>query len=134
VSNIPNLASVLIGWGYSWKAVFDDDPKSGRKAYNLLKKNFYEDDDNLAHEHILKIKDCEGIEDIFSPNDFHEFVLDAELPSGTVINNSALADNRKEVLARLFLEKVENSSIEIDKTTTRKVQQIFEWLSEKFKI
>src|SRR3989344_853088 len=63
VSNIPNLVSVLIGWGCNYKAIFDDDPGSGRKAYNLLKNEFYEKDDNVAHEHVLKIKDCNGIED-----------------------------------------------------------------------
>lgn len=134
VNNIPNLASVLIGWGFDYKAVFDDDPKSGRKAYNLLKKEFYEDDDLLAHEHIFKVKDCEGIEDIFSPKDFHKLVLKIKLSLGKVSKNSELSKGKKELLARLFLERTENNEIKIDGITKRKAQEIFDWLYEKFEI
>ena len=41
VDNVKHLVSVVIGWGCNYKAVFDDDPSQGRKAYNQLKKQFY---------------------------------------------------------------------------------------------
>ena len=140
VNNVPNLVSLLIGWGLNYKAVLDDDAGSGRKAYNLLKKEFYENDDTMAHEHILKVRGCNGIEDIFSPSDFHALVLNTALPTtGTVDVNSVLASGKKETLARLFLEKVDASiavgaPVTLDATTTAKVEEVFSWLASKFSV
>lgn len=134
VSNVPNLVSVLIGWGINYKAVFDDDASSGRKAYNLLKKEFYENSDEQAHEHIMKISDCNGIEDVFSSRDFYKYVLNLPLPEeGAIQKNSVLASGKKELLARLFLEK-EESEINLDSETKAKVEEIFVWLYQKFGI
>ena len=134
VTNVPNLVSVLIGWGCNYKAVFDDDKSTGRLVYNNLKKEFYENDDDLAHEHILKIKDCNGIEDVFSQADFHKLVLNQPKPPKKSDINSVLAKEKKELLARLFLEKAEIGEIALSDTTTKKVEEIFSWLYEKFKI
>src|SRR3989344_1795647 len=135
VNNVPNLVSVLLGWGFNCKAVFDDDAKSGRAAYNLLKKEFYEDNNDLAHQHIHKIKDCNGIEDIFGPKDFYKFVLNETFPKGGAKGkNSRLAENRKELLARLFLERVENNGVELSQTSINKIDEVFKWLYEKFNI
>jgi len=142
VNNVPNLASVLIGWVCNYKAVFDDDPKSGRTAYNLLKKKFYEDDDDFAHKHILKIKDCNGIEDIFSRKDFFNYVLHKKLPRTKVVKkNSELTGGKKELLARLFLEEVESASVKAENTSViltkdseKKINQVFDWIYEQFNI
>jgi len=135
VNNVPNLVSVLIGWGCNYKAVFDDDAKSGRAAYNLLKKEFYGNNDDLAHQHILKIKDCDGIEDILGPKDFYKFVLDKPFPKGGAKEkNSKLADGKKELLARLFLERVENSKVSLSQISVNKINEVFKWLYEKFDI
>lgn len=135
VNNIPNLVSVLIGWGCNYKAVFDDDSGSGRKAYNLLKKHFYEGDDDLAHEHILKIKGCNGIEDVFGVRDFYKFVLNESFPqNGSKAENSKLAKGRKELLARLFLERVERDEVELTQVSEKKIEKIFDWIYEKFNI
>jgi len=135
VNNVPNLVSVLMGWVLNYKAVFDDDPRSGRTAYNLLKKEFYENDDELAHQHILKISDCDGIEDIFGPRDFYKFVLEKPFPKdGSKEKNSKLAGERKELLARLFLERVENNEVNLTQTSTEKIEEVFKWIYEKFNI
>lgn len=135
VNNVPNLVSVLIGWGCNYKAVFDDDAKSGRAAYNLLKKEFYENDDNLAHQHIHKIKDCDGIEDILGPKDFYKFVLSETFPkAGSKEKNSKLAGDKKELLARLFLERIENNEVKLSQTSINKIEEVFKWLYEKFNI
>ena len=124
-----------MGWVLNYKAVFDDDPRSGRTAYNLLKKEFYENDDELAHQHILKISDCDGIEDIFGPRDFYKFVLEKPFPKdGSKEKNSKLAGERKELLARLFLERVENNEVNLTQTSTEKVEEVFKWIYEKFNI
>ncbi len=62
--NVKHVVSILIGWGCNYKAVFDDDKSQGRAAYNQLKKQFYENNDDLAHEHILKINNAMGIEEV----------------------------------------------------------------------
>lgn len=134
VSNVPNIVSLLVGWGINYKAVLDDDAGSGRKAYNLLKKEFYENDDIKAHEHILKIRGCNGIEDVFSPNDFYDLVLGETIPTGTLPQNSVSVAGRKEMLARLFLEKVDGGGVVLDATTQAKVEEVFNWLEQKFGI
>jgi len=134
VTNVPNLVSVLIGWGCNYKAVFDDDQGSGRTAYRLLRDNFYEGKDDLAHEHILKIKDCNGIEDVFTKTDFYKYVLSQAVPSGPKDRNSEVAEGRKEALARLFLERVETDEIRLGAMTIKKISEIFDWLYEKFGI
>lgn len=135
VSNVHNLVSVLIGWGCSYKAVFDDDAQSGRKAYNLLRDRFYEGDNDLAHENILKIKDCNGIEDIFDSKDFYAFVLDEAVPKGGPKDlNSKLAEGKKELLARLFLEKVKEGKVTLNAKSTKNIEGLFTWIYQKFGI
>ncbi len=137
VNNVPNLVSVLIGWGCNYKAVFDDDAKSGRAAYKLLRDEFYEKNDDYAHEHIIKISGCNGIEDVFSKTDFYKHVLNKSLPRGkTTKSNSQSTDGKKELLARLFLEKADadSGSMSFTKDTEKKVNEIFDWLYEKFVI
>lgn len=135
VTNVPNLVSILIGWGCNYKAVFDDDPKSGRATYTKLKNEFYEKSDELAHEHILKLRDCNGIEDLFGKKDFFKYVLNKPYPKTKVTqNNSALIGGKKELLARLFLEKVDAGEVVLSKESEKKINEVFSWLYQKFKI
>ena len=135
VNNVPNLVSVLIGWGCNYKAVFDNDPKAGRTAFNLLKSKFYEGDETLAKEHILQIPNCDGMEDIFSRKDFFEHVLNTPLPKTKVQEvNSKLTDGKKELLARLFLDKVESGTVTLSKESEKRITEVFDWLYSKFKI
>lgn len=130
VNNVPNLMSILLGWGYDPIAVFDDDGGSGRKAYNLLKTRFYEGSDDLTHQHVLKINDCIGIEDVFSQNDFAQYVLNENVTGNK--RNSELAKDKKEILARLFLEKVENGkSIDLDAGSLSRINEVFDWIKSK---
>ena len=134
VNNVPSLASVLIGWGFNFKAVLDQDPRSGRKAYSLLKKEFYENKDALAHKHIFKLPGCNGVEDLLTPQDFYQFVLARPIPAIIPNINSKLASGRKEALARIFMEKVENSQVTLSSASKRKIEEVFVWLYSKFGI
>lgn len=135
VTNVPNLVSILIGWGCNYKAVFDDDVKSGRATYNKLKNEFYEKSDDLAHEHILKLRECNGIEDLFGKKDFYKYVLTKPYPKTKVAqNNSASVGGKKELLARLFLEKAEAGNVTLSKETEKRVNEVFAWLYKKFNI
>ena len=137
VDNVKHLVSVLIGWGCYFKSVFDDDKDQGRKAYNALKKQFYENDDNFAHENILKIKDCSGIEDIFTEEDFEHFVMNrARTQKEKKKRNSEIAKvSGKEMHARLFLEKIERGEkFTLNKNTIDKIEEVFVWIYTKFNI
>ena len=136
-NNVKHLVSVLIGWGCSYKAVFDDDKNQGRKAYNFLKKIFFEDDDDLAHEYIYKLKDKHGIEDLFLKTDFENYVLPRKkTEKEKEKDNSEIAKGfGKEMLARKFLERVENNEeIDFKDGTKKNIELVFTWLYEKFGI
>lgn len=74
VNKIPQFANMFLGWGLEYIVVVDDD-KSGRGVYNSLKREIFADDAELAMNNMYKIKNCEGIEDIFSEADFKKYVL-----------------------------------------------------------
>lgn len=134
-NNVPNVATILLGWGLSFAAVLDDDGDSGRKAYNLLKKEFYESNDEIAHKQILKLVGRSGVEDIFSSNDFYAYVLEKERPTtGDVPKNSQLASGKKELLARLFLDKISSGTVELDAETKANANEIFDWLDEQHEL
>lgn len=130
--NVPTLVSVLLGWGHNYKAIFDDDQKSGRKAYALLRDRFYEKQDDLAHKHIYKITGCHGVEDIFTNEDFVKYVLTSQAKTNNDLKNSELAGDKKELCARLFLEKVNGGQVKLSKKTIEQVEKVFTWLSEAF--
>lgn len=137
VNNVPNVVSVLIGWRCQYAAVFDDDPGSGRTAYRLLKSKFYEDSDAEAQKYIKKIKGCNGIEDMLSKKDFRKLVLEEETPITRGIKNSEVAEGKKELLARLFLDKVDKGEIAVamlSKKTKKSFEDIFDWIYKVFKI
>lgn len=137
VDNVKHLVSVMIGWGCNYKAVFDDDPSQGRKAYNQLKKQFYEDDDNQAHNHILKIADCYGIEDTFGQTDFENIIIERKRTKAEkkMKNSEVVKESGKEMYARMFLEKAENGDkITLSKATSDKIERVFKWIYEKFGI
>lgn len=138
VDNVKSLVGILIGWGMNYKAVFDDDANQGRKVYNEMKKYFFEQSDELAHKHILKLKGMNGIEDIFSKNDFRKFVYKNTVQKKEEnLANSALAKlASKELLGRNFLELIRSnpSGVDLDEETKKNVDAVFTWLKQKFGI
>ncbi|MBX7186889.1 MAG: AAA family ATPase [Vicinamibacteria bacterium] len=132
VNNVPSLVSVLLGWGLDFRAILDDDQQSGRKAYQLLKKHFFEDDDQIAQQRIYRLQGCTGIEDVFSREDFSELVLGAKpTKRGQAPPNSELAKGRKELLARTFLEKVRKGEVSrLSDDSMAKIEPVFVWLKK----
>lgn len=90
VTNIEQLALLLTGWGIKFGVVFDDD-SAGRKAFNSIKKNLYLDNDIEARKNIYRIKDSDGIEDLFSQNDFYKVLLKYDSFAASTKKNSDLA-------------------------------------------
>lgn len=134
VDNVVNVVSLLIGWGAKYKAVFDDDASQGRKAYNKMKKAFFEGDDKLAHKYIYKIEECHGIEDVFTQTDFAKLTkLFLNIDIDTSKSNSENASTYgKEVIARMFWEysQKKTESIKLSKDTNDNWKKIFEWISK----
>ncbi len=132
VDNVVNVVSLLIGWGVKYKAVFDDDASQGRKAYNKMKKAFFEGDDKLAHKYIHKIEDCHGIEDVFTQTDFSKMIklfTDTDIDKSKS-NSENAAKIGKEVIARMFWEysQKKNQTIKLSKDSIDNWEKIFEWI------
>jgi hypothetical protein len=68
VDQVPNIFSILLGWGLHAK-VFVDDDMQGKKVYNKMKKDFYGNEDSSEFKKAaLKIDGFNGIEDFLSQN------------------------------------------------------------------
>lgn len=130
VDNIKPLVSVLIGWGTKFKAVFDDG--AGKKIYKDLSKHLYGGDDVETKKHIMKMDSFSGIEDLFSKADFDAQVLNETRTDQTLSNSEYVKANnkKKELLARLFLEKANThpETVTLSSETKANFQAVFNWL------
>ena len=82
-------------------------------------------------KHVYKMDGFDGVEDLFTPGDFDTYVVGAAC-TDVVIKNSVLAKTKKkELLARVFLEKVktDSASIKLSLETKRNFKKIFDWLN-----
>ena len=114
VNNIPQLALMFAGWGLGFIVVVDDD-NSGRGVFKELKQNLFGNDDSLTRNRVLKIAECEGIEDIFSASDFRRLVLKTEKSyiekTTKYLKSTGLS---KPLLACQFLLSVDAEEISMD--------------------
>jgi hypothetical protein len=74
VLNVPALVNLLTGWKLDFIILLDDDD-NGNIVYNDLKSNLYQNSNKLAVRKIIKFDNKSGIEDLFSKNDFKNFIL-----------------------------------------------------------
>ncbi|EKD85934.1 MAG: hypothetical protein ACD_37C00574G0005 [uncultured bacterium] len=128
VQNLKPLVSIVISWSGNFKAVFDGG-REGKSAYDAIKKYLYKNNEDLLEKHIHKMDNFEGIEDLFTKDDFDKFIVgDARADSS--ISNSVLAKSKKkELLARLFLEKVKTEDVSFSDETKTNFKTIFDWLN-----
>ncbi len=127
-SNIPQLANLFLGWGLEFIVVVDDD-SSGRRRYNQLKDDLFGDNEVKAREKLLKIRDCDGIEDLFSKTDFKKHILnDASLEfSSTNSEYMRSSGLSKPIAAFKFMQKVNRGELKLDdfqKHTQDKIQNL----------
>ena len=115
VNKLPNFANMFLGWGIEYIVVVDDD-RSGRQVYNLLKRQMFSDDEELAARNMYKIRGCDGVEDVFSLNDFRIYVINDCDANVTTNNSSYMRDKRlsKPVHAYSFLLKVRSGEISLE--------------------
>lgn len=108
-SRLPQLANLMLGWGLRFAVVLDDD-SSGRRIYNQLKN-----DQIAAEENLIKISGCDGIEDIFTVQDFKKLILkDTKANVDKSSNYMKVQHLSKPVAARDFYLAAENGTITKD--------------------
>lgn len=113
-SQVPNIASLCIGWGIDYIAMFDND-KEGLRIKKIM-------DDNLGDSSktyiICTKKDC-AIEDLFTRGDFNKYVLSnfGVKNENDTVSNTEFMKNSKELnkvlLSKSFYDNVQNKKVEI---------------------
>ncbi len=127
------LVSLLIGWDLPYVAIFDNDKKGREAAGNL--------EDELAVEKSLIVfvsdkKDI-SIEDLFTHDDFNEFVLDEEINEDEEVKNSEFLKKNeldKVLLSKNFFEKIKDPELKIklSESTVDSFKKIFETIDKTF--
>lgn len=135
VTNAHLLMELCIGWSLNWLILFDD--KGATKSFNNIKKNFFNDNLEETNKKIYTIKNCDGIEDIFSIGDMKLVNVDIEF--STERKNSEVVNEYggKELFARIFYEKVLTGEItkdKLSKTAIKKFEDIFSFIESSFEI
>ena len=119
VSNIHNLVSILIGWGYNYKIILDQD-KAGRGQYKVLTSKLLVDINDIKFaDGTNKInKNNYTIEDLFSEDDKEKIGITSEDYS-----------TEKAFYSLETLKKVENGEYQYSIETLKNFEKIIgEWL------
>ena len=118
-SNIHNLVSILIGWGYNYKIILDQD-KAGREQYKILTSKLLVDINDIKFaDGTSKInKNNYTIEDLFSEDDKEKIGINSEDYS-----------KEKAFYSLETLKKVENGKYQYSTETLKNFEKIIgEWL------
>jgi len=135
VNKLEAMASMFRGWGLEFVVALDDDTQ-GRGVYKNMKRDLFGDDEEEAKKKLYKIKDCNGIEDVFSREDFRKYVLKDEAQTYTSANTAFLktAGRSKPVIAYQFLIAVNEEQIkltDLDETTQGKIVEVVNAVAER---
>lgn len=134
-TQVPQLASLCIGWGLDYVALFDNDAK-GQSTAKLMDKEFGE---FSKHIFICNEADC-AIEDLFSKDVFNQYVLDEKQKNNDEgVSNSKFIKTKKlnkVLLAKLFYDnaKKQKSKINIDANTKKKFEYLYSQLFQNLGI
>lgn len=127
--NMPFVGTILHGWGCKVVYLYDNDQgkKDGEKN---LKSNWL-----VSKDLILAVLEKEGsIEDVFTSSDFKKYVLKDDSINYSSENSEYVKKSRvdKVLLAKLFLEFIEQDKIILSQGTLDNALKIFEKIEEKF--
>ena len=88
---IPQLVSLLIGWDLEFLAVLDKDVE-GKKIAKELSETLLIEQDRII---FVSEQDGSAIEDLFSRDDFNNYVLEETKNEDVVTSNSKFLKNKK---------------------------------------
>ena len=113
--NVPNICSVLVGWGYPVKILLDNDSE-GKKVMNRLQKGFPENFNNG----VFFVSENEGddIEKLISEDDFNKFkIVNAKgklAKTTTALGFMTAVLSRKHIVSDETLENFKNLFCKLD--------------------
>ena len=129
--NMPNIGTILRGWGARVIYLCDKDD-GGKNGAKKLKSSWF-----VEEEDILYVLESKGsVEDIFSRDDFIKVVLkDHKDVSYSGSNSKYVKDSGldKVLIAKQFLESCEDGLPKLDKESMGRVEQLFEKIEDRFK-
>lgn len=126
---IPQIVSLLIGWGLEFVAVLDND-KEGMDVKKTLSDKLM-----IEHEKIIFVSEKNGhsMEDLFSHDDFNDFVVaDVKNDDKSLLNSKFVKRKKldKVLLAKKFLESVENNDGMKDKLSPETINAFEKLLTD----
>ena len=116
--NTPLLASILSGWGESYKVLLDGD-KQGNTTFRTLSTVYDMEDHTIKLDDIIKDVSNPTIESLISPSDFNDYGIDC-----TSLNNSS----NKKIAAQTFANCVYDKN-----PLSTQTKENFDLLFEKLK-
>lgn len=124
-----DIGSILFGWGVEPIFCLDSDGQGNNNREKL------EEDLDIDEERIIQMPSEGDIEDVFTKDDFREYVLQDEEQEYESSNSDYLKPNRgnkdKVLLAKKFYELVRSDEdIELDDETEERIRTIFERLDQ----
>lgn len=134
VSNVGNLANLLLGWGLDYIVITDDD-NEGRKLYDDLKKNLFANDETKADKKLIILDSVHGIEDLFSTIDFKKFVLQKRIGIPESISDYIRGNNlSRSILGAAFMQSVQDQKLKFehfDEETRDNFENLFRRIEER---
>lgn len=135
VNKILVLANLFLGWGLDFIAVIDDD-NQGRAVFKQLTDDLYGGDIETANRRIFKMKGLDGIEDIFTQNDFKKFILKDETIDISTKNSEYLkhSGRSKPIMALEFKLAVDEGVVQLsnlDEATRAAIQDIVKGVASR---
>lgn len=125
-SNVKSLVAILLGWRQNFRVVLDGGTM-GKSVLTAIKKHLYIDNDDGLKANVKVLEQFDGIEDLFSPDDFKKYILKDEKTSYTKKNSEIAKEKKKELLGRMFLSSLEDG-VQLSDETVNNFKPIFEWI------
>lgn len=131
---IPQLASLFIGWGLPFVVVLDKDTAGKNSAKKLT--------ENLAIESkkVIFVSEAadQSIEDLFTSNDFNKYVLNGEKSKPSKISNSDFLKQESQIdkvlLSKKFFEKMQDGKeeVELSEDTIKNFGNLLDRINKSF--
>lgn len=125
-----NMIALLLGWGLEFKVLFDND-NEGKRVAKKAKQNF-----DLSDETIVMVSNNNDfqIEDLFSNDDFNNFIIDGYREKKDVKNSSKIKSTGtdKVLISKRFKERINSGEkIMFSEETVQNFKALFLKLGNK---